>query len=1054
MRNSFWVLCSIVGLCCLNVRMPEAFAQTNGATLVGSVLDTTGATVPNAPVTVTNQATGNFSKTVTSSEGEYVVTNLDPGSYSVSVNANGFEEETLHNVTLFVNQTARVSLSLHLGNVATKIEVDATEPVVASETSSVGEIVDSRQITQMPLDGRSTIFNLLALAPGVQATSVAQNPAISGGTWYGATNETVDGVSSNDVGNERLSPAAPSLESIEEFKVIANGSSAEFGHGGAQVLIETKSGTNELHGSLFEFNRNRVFTAKNYFATSLPLPPFNRNEFGGSLGGPLKRNKLFYFGSFESLHRITTTPTVDSVPTAAMESGNFSGLSTIVMPGTSTPFPNNQIPSGMISPIATALLAFSPAPNLPGITNNFVYNTPTFEIDNRYTGRVDYQINSSNKITGRYFYAGDGPYLDGVSGATNEYGNYTGYGSADQNAGVTYTHIFSASIVNETIAGFQQVHDYRIPQNSSYDPTKNFPGLAEPAPGLGGLPGITITGYTGFSDPAGSYDTQRDFPVIDNLTWIRGKHALKTGVEYQRVNDNQLQNPAPARGSFSFNGVYTGNAFADFLLGDTIATSKTTGPLISQPQDNRYAAFLQDDWSIARNVTLNLGLRWEYQSPFQQGTGQIANFYPGTGLVRVEGTPNPLLAGLPVVSGDSVNISSKNYMNPDRHNLAPRVGFAYRPLGNGSFVVSSSYGIYYNVVSGYAGAFDLPLNPPFQTVETYTASPGNTPTLTLANPFPGTGTITANPVVYAVDRHRVNSYMQQWNLTLEGEVLRNTAVRASYIGSKGTHLDEQANLDDPGNVVGTVQPYRPYQPWSAVNYYTSNINSSMNQLQLGAVRRMSSGLSAQVEYQFTREFTLQPYGVTAPTDPFDPRYDYGNADFLRRNYVTINFTYMLPFGSGRHFALSGITNTVLGGWQIASIASAGSGQPYSVTFTSKVVGWESSRADLVGSPTGNGTIKDWFNPAAFTLPAPYTYGTSQRNSLFGPKDVNWDQAVYKNWAIKERLNFQFRAEFFNILNHPDMDVPASNISVPSTAGVISDTVNNARDLQFAGRLSF
>jgi hypothetical protein len=239
-----------------------------------------------------------------------------------------------------------------------------------------------------------------------------------------------------------------------------------------------------------------------------------------------------------------------------------------------------------------------------------------------------------------------------------------------------------------------------------------------------------------------------------------------------------------------------------------------------------------------------------------------------------------------------------------------------------------------------------------------------------------------------------------------------------------------------------------------VNYYTSNIFSNTNQFELGAVRRMSSGLSAQVEYQFTREFTLQPYGVTAPTDPFNPQLDYGNADFIRRNYVTMNFTYRLPVGAGEHFALSGISNAVLGGWQVASIASAGSGQPYSATFTSTVVGWPSSRANLVGNPAGNGTIKEWFNPAAYTLPDPYTYGTSQRNSLFGPSTVNWDQAVYKNWAFRERFNLQFRAEFFNILNHPDFDVPASNISVHSTAGVISDTVNSARDLQFAARLSF
>lgn len=1042
-------------LCCSCFWGMVVFAQSNNAVIVGRVLDSSGAAVPNAQITVTNQGTGISSKGTTAGEGDYTATNLEPGVYSLAVVANGFEQATVHDITLFVNQTARVNVTLHVGNVSTQVVTNATAPLVQSETSSVGEVVDSHQVIQMPLDGRTNIFNLLALAPGVQTTSVSQNPAVSGGTWYGSTNETIDGVSDNDIANERLSPAAPSLEAIEEFKVIANGSSAEFGHGGAQVLIETKSGTNELHGTLFEFNRNRALAAKNWFAESVPLPPFNRNEFGGSLGGPIMKDKMFFFGSFESLHRITSTTTVDSVPTAAMKTGNFSGLAAIDMPGTSTPFPNNQIPSSMISSVATALLKFSPDPNLPGISNNFVYNTPTYEIDNRYSGRVDYQLTPQDKITGRYFYAGDGPYLDGVSGATNLYGNYAGYGSQDQNAGVMYTRVISANMVNQAIAGFQQVRDYRIPQNNTFDPTTIIPGLTEPAPGLGGLPTVTITGYTGFFDQAGAPDRQRDFQVLDNLSWVLRQHTLKMGFEYQRVIDYQEQNPAPARGSFAFNGVYTGNAFADFLLGDTNQTEKTTEILISEPEDNRYATFIQDDWTYSPKLTLNLGLRWEYQSPFQNGTGNLANFYPGIGLVLISGIPNPILAGLPVVNGSSVGINRSNYMNKDLHNFAPRIGFAFRPFATANFVVSSSYGIFYNVIGGYVGAFNLPNNPPFQTVETYTAAPGNVPTLTMANPFPGTGTITANPVVNAVARNRVNSYMQQWNLTLEGEVLKDTALRVSYIGNKGTHLDEQLNLDDPGPGPGVVQLRRPYQPWSTVNYYTSSIWSITNQLEVGAVRRLRQGMSFQAQYQFTRGFTLQPYGVVAPTDPFDPALDYGNADFIRRNYVAINYTYDLPFGKNRHFALSGAADLLLGGWQLASIASAGTGQPYSVTFTSTVVGWPSSRANLISKNTaGDGTIKEWFNPAAFALPAPYTYGNSQRNSLFGPGIVNWDQAVYKNLTFRERFNLEFRAEFFNILNHPDFDIPASNISVPSTDGHISDTVNTPRDIQLALRLSF
>jgi hypothetical protein len=614
--------------------------------------------------------------------------------------------------------------------------------------------------------------------------------------------------------------------------------------------------------------------------------------------------------------------------------------------------------------------------------------------------------------------------------------------------------VISPSIINEVRFGFLQLNYYRTPQNNSLDPSTLIPGITPPAPGLGGLPTINITGFTGLFDQPGSGDLQRNYQFFDNLSWVRGAHSMKFGGEFQRVSAFNRQNPAPARGGFSFDGRYTGNAFADFLLGDTYTTSITTNSLQTEPQNNRGAVFFQDDWTFSSKLTLNLGLRWEYEGPFQNGKGNLANFYPGIGLVVLAGTPNPVFSSLPYVGGASVHLDTGNYMNKDLHNFAPRIGFAYRPFGTSHFVVRSSYAIFYNVIGGYVGPLNLANNVPFQTVENYAATPGNTPSLTLANPFPGTGTITANPTVNAVAKNRVNGYMQQWNFTLEGEVLKNTALRASYVGNKGTHLDRQLNLNDPGPAPGVVQLRRPYQPYATINYYESGANSSLNQLQLGAVRRLAAGLSFEVEYQLTHELNEQPYGIAAPTDPFNTHLDWGNADFIRRNYATINLTYDLPFGKGRRFSLSGIKDKLLGGWQLASISSLGSGQPFSVTFTSTTVGWPSSRANLVGNTSGAGTIAQWFNPAAFAVPAPFTYGNSPRNLLYGPGIINWDQAVYKVTNITERARLEFRAEFFNIMNHANFDVPAANISVPSTVGKISNTTNTPRDIQFGMRLSF
>src|SRR5437667_2924657 len=614
-----------------------AMAQSNSAVLVGTVSDSSAAAIVGAKVTVENQGT-NISPTVTTkSDGQYTVTNLEPGSYRVTATSPGFTEKSIRDITVFVNQSVRVDVNLEVGAWSPRTEVEATAPVVQSETSSIGQVVDSRQVTKMPLDGRGNLNGLLSLTPGVMTTG--QNPLISGGVWFGSTNLTIDGVSDIDTGNERLGPVVPSLESIEEFKVLSNGASAEFGRGGSQVLVQTKSGTNQYHGSLFEFNRNGRLAAKNFFATGLAKPPFNRNEFGASFGGPVIHNKLFFFAAYEGLRRVIAATNITAQPTAAIKAGNFAGLSPVTDPSTGAPFPGNQIPAGRISPVAQGLLKFASEPNLPGAAGglgaNFAYNTPTRESNDRYSGRLHYQMTSKDRITGRYYYAGDGPYQSGVGGATDKYGNWGGFGASSHNAGVSYTRVIAPTVINEARVGFLQVNYYRTPQNYTFDPSPLIPGLIAPVPGLGGLPTVTITGFAGFFDQPGSGDRQRDYEVYDNLSWVRGKHSMKFGGEYQRVSAFNFQNPAPARGSFAFDGRYTGNSFADFLLGDTLATSRTTENLQTEPRNHRGAVFAQDDWTVSGKLTLNLGLRRQYEGIFDNGfgAGNLANFAPAIGNI-------------------------------------------------------------------------------------------------------------------------------------------------------------------------------------------------------------------------------------------------------------------------------------------------------------------------------------------------------------------------------------------------------------------------------------
>jgi hypothetical protein len=1032
-------------------------AQQTRGVIVGRVTDPTGAAVPGAQVTLLNTRTGISTSAAAGATGDYVFTNLDPGTYQVTVGREGVKTSVVQGLTLFVSETVRADVKLDVGEVSSRIEVAATAPVVQSETSSVGNVVDGNQVTTMPLNGRGSIYSLLALAPGVQ--NAGSNPLVSGGTWVGSTNMSVDGATNNDVGNERLLAPIPSLDAIAEFKLIANGASAEFGRGGAQVVVATKSGSNEMHGSLFAFNRNRATAARNFFSATRPA--YNRNEFGGSLGGPIVRNKLFYFGSFEGLRLRQSSTTTSSMPTAALRAGNFAGLSAIKDPWSSAPFPDNVIPASRIHSVAKELMTFTTDPNqagtgAAGLGNNLVVNIPRREPMDRYSGRADYQMTDSDRFTVRYYHVNNGPFSAPSSG-TDKFGNWGGFGIATRNAMGSYTRVISAAMINEFRFGFNSEADFRTPQNSTYDPSKIIPGLISPLEGLGGLPTVSITGFKGFSDQPGSGDLKHSYEFFDNFTWTRNKHTIKAGAEFQRANAFNWQNPSPYRGQFTFNGRYSGNAFADFLLGALSASGRVSKNVESEPLNSRYGAYIQDDWNVLPKLTVNLGMRYEYAPPFQNARGDMSNFYPDLGkVVLLAGVADSrLMSVLPIVSGESVGLDTGNYVNKDRNNLGPRLGFAWRPLGTTRFVVRSSYGIYYNVVSAYSGYFHLALNPPFRVTESFESSTSTVPNLTWDNPFPGTGTIPTSATLYAISRDRRNPYHQQWNFTLEYELLRNMAVRASYVGNKGTHLERNFNLNDPPQAPGTVQPRRPYQPFGSINYYESGRDSITHQMQLGAVRRFASGMAFQIEYQFTRALGEHTYG-NAPMDNTNSRLDRGNLDYIRRHYAAANYMYDLPFGKGKRWlaSLPGAAEKLAGGWQLAGILTMGGGQPYSVSFTSTTTGWTSSRADIVGNPAlDNPTIRKWFNTAAFAVPQPFTYGNSARNLLFGPGFYSWDAAVFKSTPLTEKLNLEFRAESFNLFNHANFGNPASNISVPATVGTIS-SASDGRTIQFGLRLSF
>jgi hypothetical protein len=1039
-------------------------AQTTG-TIVGKISDASGAGVPNANVELTNQNTGIRATAAVSAQGEYVLLRVAPGTYRLSVGATGFKTEIRNDIPILVNQTAREDFKLSVGDIATSVQVEAEIPVVQSETSSIGQVVDGSQVTQMPLNGRDNIFSLLAMAPGVQDSG--SNPMISGSAFRGGTSITIDGANNDDALNERISGPVPSLESVAEFKVVTNGAPAEFGKP-AQVIVASKGGSNTIHGSLFAFNRNNVLAAKSHAAQLIAKPPYKRNEYGGSVGGPIKKNKLFYFGTFEGLRLVQYTLTQESLPTIAMKQGNFNGISNIKDPlANGALFPGDVIPTTRISPISQAFLPYLPNPNQPGSANglgvNLAQNVATDQPNDRYSGRADYQISNKDQVNVRYFWANNGPYVSATGGGVL-FDNWAGFGITSKNLSSAYTRILTSTLTNEFRFNLNYWHDYRVPQNNTFNVNSIIPQDPAPQAGLGGLPTITMNGFTTIQDQPGSADVNHNQTIIDSLNWIKGKHTIKFGLSLTRISAVNRQNSSPYRGSFSFNGQYSGESFADFMLGYINQSSYNTSNFTMDDLNYRTAYFIQDDWRVNSHLTINAGLRYEYETPWEKRNDLSYWSQSLNELVVVHGNAVPAFNGVvPMVSGQSLGVTTSNYMSLGKKNFAPRLGLAYRPFNTSHFVIRASYGIFYNPMSEYddqIDARDLGLNPPFRATYVFPAPSSGPPTITWDNPFSGAGTTsgTANPSVYGITPNFHAGYEQNWNFTTEWEALHNTVLRTSYLGSKGTHLPVTIDVNEPLPTSLAVQPLRPYQPFGDIYLYQSTRNDSLNQLQVGVTHRTGHGLEFGFEYSYTKDLTPSYDGIL-PYDPFNMNLDRGNNPMYSRNYMVGNYIYDLPIGKGK-WLLTGLSNglnRVIGGWQIAGIVTAASGHYVSITTNAKANGYQypgnTPRANIVGDPSvAQQNQYEWFNPKAYAVPSAYVYGNSAPFSIQGPGTFNWDAALYKHTTISERLRLEIRMEAFDSINHANLSSLQTNIS-NAQAGV-STSRSDSRVVEFGGRFSF
>ena len=928
------------------------WGQGTTAIIVGEVTDASGAVLAKANVTATHVATGANYPAVSDSAGRYTVPRLPVGEYRLKAEIAGFKTLVRQGIILQIDQTAEVNLRLEVGEVSQSVSITAATPAISTETTDLGSVVDNKVIAEMPLNGRLNIVSLLVLAPGVQdfedpsaVPTTGINPQIGGGGTHNA-NFTLDGVSNTENNNIRGLGDWPSLEAIQEFKVVSSNGSAQFGQGGAQVIVISKSGTNQLHGSLLWYNRNRFAAAQNALVKLPDKPAFNRNEYGGSIGGPVVlpyyngKDHTFFFFAWEGFKLRSPVALSESLPTAAMHNGNFNGITTIKDPLSGVPFPNNQIPASQINPYAATIASFFPVPNLIGPSTgglgvNYVTALNNAQDVSRYSLKIDHRFSNSDSFGARYLSVDLGPNPDTT---VNAIFNVPGVAPVSGQIGehlrglvLNETHVLSPRLINELKTGYRYLPVWRTPREANFNPATVLPGL--PTPAYGGLPDVVIAGFVTMTDTLpGSHDKDYELELIDDLTLTKGAHFLKFGYQAQRADHWNIANlnatvpnpdggtSTPTRGNLTFANRYTGtkngNAWADFLLGDPTFTVKPGVAPPTQWRSWRQYAYIQDEWRIRPTLTLNLGLRYEYEPVYSSRFGLESDFDPALNKIVVFGNQMPaqadptLLASIPIVLAKSVGLPSNfsNYIGQARNNWGPRLGFAWSPFPR--FVMRGGYGIFYDVIAmTFFGNGQVGSNPPFDAVYTYEGG-ATSPTINLSNPFPGSGSVPSNPTIGALAPGTRSPMLQQWNMTFEYD-LHGIGLRASYAGNRGEHELGAYDLNSVTAIAGAVQPRRPYQPFSSINWVSNPFSSNLNQLQLGATRAYRNGFSVQAQFQYTRALGIETYD-----NPFDGRLSYGNLGGIRRFGLVNSYVYELPFGAGRRWlSTKSVARAVAGGWE-------------------------------------------------------------------------------------------------------------------------------------------
>jgi hypothetical protein len=1037
--------------------------------MAGSVRDSQGAGVASAVVTFVEVNTNVTMKTQTDGSGDYASPPLHPGNYKVIAEAQGFKTQTRSTVTLKVQDRLRIDFDMAVGSVSESIVVTGETPIVQTETSSLGQVITSKQITELPLNGRDYI-QLATLSTGVVRTSSGtngniggsstggQNSFVANGTRGTLNNFLLDGIdnNSNDNGGVVL---RTNVDAIQEFKLQTNSYSAEFGRsGGAVVNAILKSGTNSYHGNVFEFFRNSALDARDYF--ELPgtrKASFKQNQFGGTLGGAIIKNKLFWFGDYQGTRIRTPLNFNSKVPTAAERAGDFSADPQITDPETGNPFPGNVIPSGSIDPISQAYMNLYPDANQG---NRFIIFPIERDTINQGDGRVDYNHSEHDQFFLRYSMSRRTDIRPApLPGLANGGNSSTGVGQEDTyGASLGFTHIFTPTTVNEVRIGFNHVHIRRgVPEGGTVLPPADLqvPGVPQDAR-VNGLTLFAPSTFARVGDPrfAPTILTSQERQITDVLTLVRSAHTIKLGGEFRWSQFNISQEAAP-RGQFSFNGQYSGSSLADMLLGMPSRANISTVIGLYNRQ-HVPSLFIQDDWKVTSRLTVNLGLRYDYFSPTVEANNRQSNFDYATGTLIAAGT----------------NGVSDSLVKGDKKNFAPRIGFAWTPTASANTVIRGAYGIFF---SGQeirtAAPLQLAYNLPFFFEPLFINDSAAPPAFTVSQGFPVLDPSQAgNAGVTSVDSHLKTPYYQSWNLAVQRSLPAAISLELAYAGSKGTHLQ---SVTDPNQVAvpgpGDVQSRRPFPQFGGFTAISDIGNSNYNALQVKVEKHASHGLYLLSAFTYSKAINdLPEICCAAPfaQNSYDLAAERGLADFNQKLRWVLSFDYEIPFGGSHSHLDNRVMNAVLGGWHVGGIYTLASGFPFSPYQNN-----DSSNTGTQGIPrpnqirdgnlpSGQRTRDHWFDVSAF-VPIdtengdPFAFGNAARNSLIGPGQNVLDWELRKEFKIAESQRLEFRTEFFNAFNHPNFAQPDNFVDDgPDSAGVITSVAIPMRQIQFGLKYSF